>query len=169
MSDAHGAARRWLPHPLASVSLWAVWLLANNTLAPAHLLLGAFLGIAIPLLLHRVWPEALRFRRPLVFARLLAVVIYDILVANVTVARLILGPRSRLHPGFFRVPLAVRNPYAVSALASVITLTPGTVSVDLSSDRTSLVVHALDARDEAAIVAEIKARYETPIKEILEC
>jgi multicomponent K+:H+ antiporter subunit E len=162
-------ASRWLPHPLGSLSLWAVWLVLNHTMALSHVLLGAALGLAIPALTRALWPETLRFRRPAVFLRLLGVVLCDIVLANLSVARLILGRQARLRPAFVRIPLDLTNAYAVSALASVVTLTPGTVSVDVSADRRTLHVHALDVGDEAALIATIKSRYEAPLKEILEC
>ena len=161
---------RWLfPHPVSSLALWIIWLMFNNTIAPAHVLLGAILGIAIPWLTRIFWPEQLRMGNPMTALRLVVIVLYDIVVANLIVARLILGPVSALRPAFVELPLALRSPYAISALASIITLTPGTVSASLSEDRSKLLVHVLDLDDEDALVAEIKQRYETPLKEIFEC
>lgn len=159
---------RLLPHPLASLCLWAIWLVMNSTIAPAHVLLGAIVAIVIPAATRSLWPENLHFRNGVAFLRLLALVLYDIVVANVQVARLILGPAARLRPAFVTVPLDLTNPYAISALASVITLTPGTVSSDLSADRRTLLVHALDVADAPALVAQIKSRYERPLMEIME-
>jgi len=101
-----------------------------------------------------------------------AVVVYDIVVANVQVAAIILGPLSRVQPAFIRVPLDLQTDFAVTVLASTVTLTPGTVSVEIEPDGGDgrvLVVHALRCLDEAAMVAEIKTRYERRLKEILEC
>jgi multicomponent K+:H+ antiporter subunit E len=160
---------RWLPHPILSLALWIIWLMFNNTIAPAHVLLGALLGIAIPWMTNVFWPEQLRLSHPLVALRLFFIVLYDIAIANLIVARLILGPVSALRPAFVELPLQLQSPYAISALASIITLTPGTVSVYLSEDRRTLVVHALDVGDQDALRAEIKQRYEAPLKEIFEC
>jgi multicomponent K+:H+ antiporter subunit E len=160
---------RWLPHPVSSLALWIIWLMFNNTIAPAHLVLGAILGIAIPWITHVFWPEQARLSHPLTALRLFFIVLYDIAVANLKVARLVLGPVSALRPAFVEVPLQLQNPFAISSLASIITLTPGTVSASLSADRRTLLVHALDVDDRDALVAEIKQRYETPLKEIFEC
>lgn len=160
---------RWLPHPVSSVALWIIWLMFNNTIAPAHIVLGAILGITIPWMTRVFWPEHLRLSNPLVALRLFFVVLYDIVIANLIVARLILGPVSALRPAFVELPLQLQSPYAISALASIITLTPGTVSVYLSEDRRTLLVHALDVDDQNALVAEIRQRYEAPLKEIFEC
>jgi multicomponent K+:H+ antiporter subunit E len=100
--------------------------------------------------------------------RLLGVVLLDIVIANLRVARLILGPRARLRPAFFVVPVALRDPYPVTLLASIISLTPGTVSADLSADGRALLVHGLDVDDVPGTVSRIRARYERPLMEIFE-
>lgn len=158
--------RRLLPSPLLSTALLLVWLLLNDTLAPGQALLGALLALALPLLTDRLRPERARLRRPLRAARLLVVVLVDIVLANIEVARRILGPESELRPRFVWLPLDIRDPHGIAALAGIITLTPGTVSSDLSADRRYLLVHAFNCDDPAALAASIKQRYERPLMEI---
>jgi multicomponent K+:H+ antiporter subunit E len=161
--------RRLLPHPLLTVVLAGVWLLLANDFSFGHVLLGLLLGWAIPLFTLRFWPDKVTIRRPATLARFIAIVLYDIVVANLSVARLILvGPRG-LKPAFVIVPLALRSDLAISLLANTICLTPGTVSSRLSPDRQSLLVHALDVDDTEALVASIKQRYEAPLREVFEC
>ena len=160
---------RWFPYPYVSVVVLVLWPLLNSTLAPAHLLLGALLGWSIPLLCARLLGREIRLQRPLLALRLLITVLFDIVVANLTVARLILGPRAALRPAFVQVPLDLREPYAVFTLACIVTLTPGTVSSVISEDRRWLLVHALDVEDQAGLIAEIRERYERPLKEIFAC
>jgi multicomponent K+:H+ antiporter subunit E len=157
-----------LPHPLLSTVLAAVWLLLNNSLASGHLILGILLGWLIPLFTLRFWPETVRIRKPWVLLRFVGVVLADIVLANLTVARRILGSPGRLRPAFIELPLALENELAISLLANTICLTPGTVSARLAPDRRTLLVHALDAPDPDAVRASIKARYETPLKEVFE-
>jgi len=95
-------------------------------------------------------------------------VLYDILVANVVVARLILGRQESLRPAFVVMPLALHSELAISLLANTISLTPGTVSAYLSADRRCLVVHTLHTTAPEELLAIIRERYETPLKEILE-
>jgi multicomponent K+:H+ antiporter subunit E len=164
--------RRLFPHPLLSVLLLVCWLWLNNTVEPGQVLLGAALGASIPLVTRRFWPEPLVIRRPLRVVEYVAVVLYDIVVANLQVAALILGPRSWLRPAFVSVPLDLHTDFAVTALASTVTLTPGTVSVgieDGGDGRRVLVVHALRCLDTEDMVRTIKHRYERRLKEILEC
>jgi multicomponent K+:H+ antiporter subunit E len=71
-----------------------------------------------------------------------------------------------LQPAFFIVHLELTNPVAITVLANTITLTPGTVSADLSSRQERLLVHGLHVPDIEAAIADIKQRYEAPLKEI---
>jgi len=67
------------------------------------------------------------------------------------------------------VPLELTQPMSISLLASIITMTPGTVSADLSEGNAMLLVHALSCDDPDALIAEIKQRYEKPLIEIFGC
>jgi multicomponent K+:H+ antiporter subunit E len=98
--------------------------------------------------------------------RFAIVVIFDIIKANVTVAKLILSPNSMLKPNFLYIPLDITHPLGISVLASTISLTPGTVSTDLSKDRKTLVVHALHVEDVQEEIDTIKSRYERPLMEV---
>ena len=75
----------------------------------------------------------------------------------------------RLRPGFVELPLDLTDEFAITLLASTISLTPGTVSADVSEDRRTLLIHALDVDDQDAMIRQIKQRYERPLKEIFEC
>lgn len=155
-----------VPAPLLSLTLFAVWLLLNNTLEAAHLVLGAALALAVPHFTERFRPDKPRLRAPLVAVRLSAIVLADIVRANIEVARRILGPEAAIAPRFVWVPLAIRDPHGVALLAGIVTMTPGTLSAELSADRTYLLVHAFNVEDEAALIETIKRRYENPLLEI---
>ena len=158
---------RLFPSPLSSVLVFAVWLLLNNTLDPAHLLLAALLALGIPLVVAPMRGPAPRIRRWDVAIRLAAIVLWDIVLSNIDVARRILGPERAIQPRFIWLPLSLRSPHGVLTLAGMITMTPGTISAELSPDRRHLLVHALHvdggAAGEAALVASIKERYERPL------
>ena len=160
--------KRLLPHPLLSAILVVIWLLLVNQLSVGHLLLGILLGLAVPLYTARFWPDQVHVRRPLLLLRFVAVVMYDILVANVAVARLILGRQEHLEPMFLELPLRLHSDVAISLLANTISLTPGTVSAYLSADRRCLIIHSLHTTDPEVVLETIRQRYEAPLKEILE-
>jgi multicomponent K+:H+ antiporter subunit E len=97
------------------------------------------------------------------------VLMWDIVVANLAVAKLILGPTKALQPGFIAYPLNLTGDLPITLLASTISLTPGTLSAEVSKDKEWLYIHALDLPNEQALIDEIKQRYETPLKEIFQC
>lgn len=157
---------RWVNSGRLALVLVLVWLLLVGELSIAHLLLAALLAVLIPRFSERLRERRGMPGRPLVMARLMLVVLRDIVVSNLQVARLILGPESRIRPGFVWIPLDIHNVYGITALASIITMTPGTLSCDLTPDRRYLLVHCLNLEDPEATVAQIKASYERPLMEI---
>lgn len=158
--------RYWLPHPLFSLFLALLWLLMVNDLSVAHALLGLALGVAIPVVTHAFWPEEAKIRRPLPLLRYLGVLLVDILRSNLVVALRILRPTRQLRPGFFTYPLALDDDFAITLLASTISLTPGTVSLHHDGEANTLLIHALHLEDEAEAIATIRTRYEQPLEEI---
>lgn len=156
----------WFPHPILSIVLIITWLLLNNTVAMGHVVLGTILGILIPWFTSAFWPEKICLGKFSLFLRFAAIVSYDIIVANVTVAKLILSPNDTLKPNFLHIPLDITHPLGISVLASTISLTPGTVSTDLSEDKKTLIVHALHVEDIDAEISTIKSRYERPLMEV---
>jgi multicomponent K+:H+ antiporter subunit E len=161
--------RRWLPYPLLSAALFAGWLMLTGDLSAGHLLLAAVLGAAIPRISAPFLDHLPRVRSPSAALRLLLLVTWDIVMANVAVSRLVLGPTGRLSPVFLHVPLALSNPQSTALFASIITMTPGTVSAVIDTENRELLVHALDCQDPDALIAGIKERYEKPLLEIFGC
>ena len=157
------------PHPLLSATLWVVWMLLVNGFSAGHAVLGALLAWAIPRITSAYWPDRPRIRRPGTVLVYLAIVTKDIIVSNVQVAYWVLFRRgASLRSTFVTVPLELRTAEAITTLAGTITLTPGTVSADLSADGRALLVHCLEAPEPAEVVAQIKSRYERRLVEIFE-
>jgi multicomponent K+:H+ antiporter subunit E len=161
--------KRLMPSPWAAVFTLTVWLLLNNTVAPAHVVLGVLLGFLLPHLTARFSIAGSRIKRPLALLELTVVFLWDVVVANLEVVVLVLGPRARLRPRLVEVPLEVSSPLALSALAGIISLTPGTVSVELSANQRILTVHSLRVLDEQAAAQSMKDRYERRLLEVFEC
>jgi len=170
--------KKLIPTPARSVMLFVVWLLLNNSLAPVHLVAATLLALGIPLLTagfrdkqrpFKHWRQALLY---------LLKVLGDIVLANLQVIRLVLGPNRRLRPGFVLVPLELRGALPLSILACTVSLTPGTVSADIlpyqndpneDVGKRYLLIHVLDLADEAALIQEIKQRYEQSLQEMFTC
>lgn len=157
----------WFAHPWLSLLLGLSWLLLQHSLSLLHLLSAVAIGLAVPRLLHGFLPSTGRLRM-VPALRLLAVVLWDIVLSNITVARLVLGSPSRLRPAWVPVPLALNDPTATALLASIITTTPGTVSCTIDEQHRLLWVHALDCSDPAEMAATIAQRYQAPLQAIFE-
>lgn len=161
--------RRIFPRPALSAAIFLLWAALANAASFGTLLLGAVLALALPFITRPFWPDAPRLASPGTALLLAARVAVDIVVANGAVARRVVGPLGRLKPAFVEVPLDLRDPFVATILASIVSLTPGTVSIDVDQQRWVLYLHALDAPDPAALIREIKQRYEAPLKEIFAC
>ncbi|RRJ83813.1 Na+/H+ antiporter subunit E [Aestuariirhabdus litorea] len=157
------------PHPGTSLLLLLVWLLLNNSLSAGQVVLGSLLAVAIPLLTAPLQYPQPTFHKPWIAFLYVLRVVWDIIVSNFQVARQVLGPIGRLRPAFIAIPLDIEAEVAITILANTISLTPGTVSTDLSKDHRWLYVHVLNLEDEEELIRTIKQRYETPLKEIFGC
>lgn len=161
--------RKILPRPLMSLTTLLLWVVISSATSPGLLLLGGLLAIALPLLTRRFWPDPPRLVRPWRALRFLGVFAVDIFTANWRVARQVIGPLCHLSPALVEVPLDLRDPFLATLLGSIVSLTPGTVAIDVDRQSWILRVHALDAPDPQALVREIKERYEQPLTEIFAC
>jgi multicomponent K+:H+ antiporter subunit E len=161
--------RRLYPHPLLTLLLTLCWLLLVNGWSLNSLVFGFGLGVAIPFFTSPFWPSQPRLAKPLKIAEYLAVELWDIVVANVVVAWTVLFKSNAARsPGWVTVPLELRTPEAITTLAGTITMTPGTLTADVSAEGHALLVHCLDAPDPDAVRDEIKSRYERRLMEIFE-
>lgn len=163
-------AYNWLlPHPFLTLLLALVWIILQNEVSAGMIVFGIILGVIIPRMTAIWWPD-----RPIGFrlGKMISysvIVMWDILVANVQVAWIVISvPNAKLKPAWIVVPLELTQPEAITVLAGTITLTPGTVSADLSDEGHSLLVHVLHTHDPDAVLEDIKTRYERRLKEIFQ-
>jgi len=157
------------PMPFHSLLLFTVWLLLNNSISAGHIVLALIFAITIPWLVSGMRDEHPKILKPWLAIRYVLMVMKDILTANVEVALLIIGPIKKLTPGFVAIPINIDSDLGITILASTVSLTPGTVSAEVSKDKSWLYVHALHLDNEEELIKSIKQRYEMPIKEIFGC
>lgn len=161
--------KRLFPHPLLSIVLALVWLALVNKVTPGNVLLGAILGIVVPLLTGPYWPRRAKVGNPLRVVEYILLVLWDIVVANVQVAMIIMFKRNKnIRSRWITVPLDLTSPEAITVLAGTITMTPGTVSTMLAADGGSILVHCLHTDDPDEVRDTIKSRYEWRLKEIFQ-
>ena len=155
------------PHPWLSLTLFVMWQFLSDGISGGSIVLGLILAWIIPLMTQGFWPDPPTLLKAWKTPAYLLRVLWDIVVASVDVARLILSPREP-RPMFSCYTLELKDPLAISILASTISLTPGTVSADVSDDNTLLLIHALDAEDEQEVIDTIRNRYEKPLLEMFQ-
>jgi len=156
---------RFFPHPFVSIIVAASWLMLNHSAQLFDVVVAIILGLVIPKLIQPFivstpniqWKSAIK---------LFFVVLWDIIICNIKVAKQVLGPTKNLHPKWFRVPLETDHEHVNTLLAMIITTTPGTVSAGIDQERGDILVHALSCDDIEAEIDAIKARYEVPLIEI---
>jgi len=158
--------RRVLPSLPLTVTVIAFWMIMVADLSLVQWLFAIVLGVVIPLFAARLDREFARIGNVRLVPKMIGVLIWDVIVSNVEVARLVLGRESNITPGFIWLPLEIANIHGIAALTSFITLTPGTVSAALSEDRKYLLIHVLNLKDADEVIAGIKRRYEVPLMEI---
>jgi multicomponent K+:H+ antiporter subunit E len=161
--------RRLFPHPYLSLTLVVLWFLLVNQWKLGSLLMALVLATIIPLLTSAWWPDRPRVKRPFGLAAYAILVLWDVIVANFQVARIVLFmPRAKIQSAWITVPLNLKSPEAISLLAGTITMTPGTLTADMSACGRALLVHALHAPDPDAVRDDIKSRYEARLIRIFE-
>jgi multicomponent K+:H+ antiporter subunit E len=158
--------RALLPHPLVSAAVLVMWLLLNQTAAPGPALVGLVVALLAAWALALLRPERTRLRRLGIALHLAGLVAADIVRSNIGVAKVILHRRRERRSGFIHVRLALRDPQALAALATILTATPGTAWVEFDSEDGWLLLHVLDLIEEESWVRIVKDRYEQRLMEI---
>jgi multicomponent K+:H+ antiporter subunit E len=163
------AVRSLFPHPFLTVVLIVVWCLLHSSLSLGTVVFGTILGVLIPQGTAAYWPDSPRGLRAGKLVVYLLLVIWDIIIANIEVAWIVLTrSNAGMRTQWVTIPLDLRTPEAISILAGTITLTPGTVTADMSDGGHCLLIHALDAASPEEVRDDIKNRYERRLKEIFE-
>lgn len=153
------------PQPWLSLILFVTWQFLSDGISGGSVVLGLILAWGIPQMTQGFWPDPPAFINAWRMPAYLMRVVRDIVVASFEVARLILSPRP-VRPAFVCYPLELEHPLAITILASTISLTPGTVSADVSDDNKLLLIHALDAENDQEVIDTIRHRYEKPLLEM---
>lgn len=158
--------RRLLPHPVLAAMLVALWLVLAGA-SPGNLLLGLLVALAGTHTLARLELEVRPVRRWDKVLQLCAITAWDILLSNISVARLILtGGHNGRHSGFAEIRLRLTARAGLSWLAVIVTATPGTAWVAYDPEDGVLLLHVFDLKDPEEWRATIRDRYEALLLEI---
>ncbi len=91
---------------------------------------------------------------------------WELLLSNFAVMRIVLMPRLAIRPGIIAYKTELTNDLALATLANLITLTPGTLTLDISEDRSTLFIHTLNISDAAEVAEGIRSAFETSLLEL---
>lgn len=156
------------------------WMILQRSFTFSDFIVGFSLGFAVitiaQVALREQLLETANFQRrqdigryPLIVWKVFGFILFafwSIIKANIDVARIVLRPQLNINPGIIAVPLDVRSEIGITLLANLITLTPGTISIDISTDRDTLYVHCIDIQDADALRADIKQSFERRVMEL---
>ncbi|WP_173931113.1 Na+/H+ antiporter subunit E [Chelativorans sp. Marseille-P2723] len=153
---------------LINILLALTWALVTASFTVPNLLLGFLLGAGALYLIRGQVGSPGYFSRGKKIVALTLLFLYELVMSAVRVAIVVLSPRMQIKPGIFAYPLKVERDFEITLLANMITLTPGTLSVDVSEDRKMLYVHALDCSDPDQLRQDIAEGFERRIMEAFE-
>lgn len=152
---------------LLVATLALIWATVTGSFSALNLLLGAALGFVISLLLRQSLQEHVSLRRMRAALSLAGLFVRELMISAVRVSIIVLTPdlKSALRPAIIAFPLTVTSDAEITLLANLITLTPGTLSIDVSADRSTLYVHVLALSTREALIAEIAGGFEAKVRE----
>ena len=160
--------RKYLNFTLLPLLLTFIWLLLNG-FSVGHIALGLLFGILLSIAAIAIRPLRATMQRPFLAIKLYWHVTLDIVKSNYDVGLIILFPKkTKPTPGFLDIPLTLRDPHGLAALACIITYTPGTVWAGFDEKEHVRTLHILDLKDEQFWLNTIQKRYQEPLIEIFQ-
>ncbi|SDC29542.1 Na+/H+ antiporter subunit E [Shouchella lonarensis] len=143
-----------------------LWILFQNSLTMADFIVGYAIGMVVVLVLvhfqdgyfymHRVWS----------LIKLMGVFLRELTLANIDVMKILLRKNMNISPGIIAVPTELKTNSEKALFALLMTLTPGTLSIEFSKDGTQIFIHALQAENPEDVVAQVKRTFEASILEV---
>lgn len=152
---------------LFNILLAIAWMLLVGELNTESFIGGMIVGYVILWVSRSALAETKYFRKIPIAIMFVLYFIKELVLANLKVAYDIITPTDYMEPGIIAVPLDVETDLEITLLANLVTLTPGTLSLDVSSDRKTLYVHALYVKDAESFREEIKSGFEKRLLEVL--
>lgn len=143
-----------------------VWMFLKGSFAPDTFLIGFIIGLMLIYITTRFFTDKFYLYRVVSIIKLLGIFLRELVLSNIAVLKIILRPRLRVTPGIFALETALTKNWEITILCNLITLTPGTLVVDISEDNKILYIHAMDIRDKEATISSIKNSFEKAIQEV---
>ncbi|ASP33308.1 MULTISPECIES: Na+/H+ antiporter subunit E [Stappiaceae] len=151
---------------LINILLMLAWAAVTGSFAEVNLAFGFLLGFGALYLIREQVGTTEYTQRVTKGVGLAFLFVYELIKSAWRVAMIVLRPKIDLQPGIIAFPLTVDRDFEITMLANLITLTPGTLSMDVSEDRKTLYIHCIDVPDPQATIDDIKNGFERKILEV---
>nr|WP_263326173.1 Na+/H+ antiporter subunit E [Neobacillus sp. Marseille-Q6967] len=151
---------------LLNVFLAWIWMFLKNDYSTNSFIIGYLLGLMIMLLYRKFFNERFYLSRVIAVASLLLLFLKELVLSNISVLKLVLKPKLDMRPGIFALETELTKDWEITILANLITLTPGTLVVDVSLDSKILYIHAVDIQEKHEAIESIKNTFEKAIMEV---
>lgn len=143
-----------------------MWMFLSESYSASSFIGGYLLGILLLLLLNRFIPDTFYLKRVFKIISLILLFIKELIFSNIDIVKLVYTPKLDVEPGIFQLPIELKSNWEITMLANLISLTPGTLSVAVSSDNTHLYIHAMNIDTVEESISSIKDTFEKAIMEV---
>jgi multicomponent Na+:H+ antiporter subunit E len=151
---------------ILNLLIGVIWMFLSESYSFASFLVGFVIGAALLFLLNRFIPDSYYFKQVKAIGYLIFLFIKELIMANIEVLKWVYKPKLDFQPGIIALPIDVKKNWEITLLANLITLTPGTLSVDVSRDQRYIYIHAIDLPDVNQTIVGIKDTFEKAIREV---
>lgn len=151
---------------LLNIFLAFLWMFLSSNYSLSRFIIGYLLGLAVIIALRKFFKSRLYIERVWAVVKLIVLFIKELILANISVLKLVLRPKLNMTPAFFKYETSLTEEWEITLLSSLITLTPGTVVVHVSDDSKSLFIHVIDSDDINETIDSIKNSFEKAILEV---
>lgn len=142
------------------------WMFLSNDYSALAFFKGYFFGILVICALRRFFEQRFYLLNVLAIFRLITIFLSELIKSNIAVLKVVLSPKLTVRPGIFALETELKRDWEITILANLITLTPGTLVVEVSDDNKTLYIHAMDLEDAEQAKLDIKNTFEKAIKEV---
>jgi multicomponent Na+:H+ antiporter subunit E len=143
-----------------------IWMFLQNSGEFLTFFIGYLIGLFILFGFRRFFPQRFYIKSFIAIINLLLLFLKELVLSNLAVIKIVLKPKLEMQPGIFALPIEVKKDWEITVLANLITLTPGTLVVDVAEDNSVLFVHAVDLPDVTDAIRGIKDSFERAILEV---
>jgi len=151
---------------LVNILTAVLWMFLQSSFTPATFVFGYLIGMLILIILRRFLIFELYFRRLWAMVKLFFLFVVELTKANLDMVRVILKPRLNHRPGIVAVRTQLETNVEITLLAALISLTPGTISMDFSEDNKTIYIHSIDVLDKDEMIEDIRNSFEKAIMEV---